>query len=199
MKPNSIWARRLLLLLLAATTLPALGCLAAGLAVAGVCAAGAGTYAYVQGRLVRDYPNNYQETLQATLASLADLGFPILKRDGGATNVTLITETTNGTKIFIDLTPQQSLIPTEDTLTRVGVRVGSFGDEGVSAKILDQITIHLGPARGPRPGLAPSALQPVAATGPLQPVADPIPVRVMDTSAPLRPQPAPGPWRGTTP
>jgi hypothetical protein len=205
MKPKSKWARRLLLLLLAASTLPSVGCLAAGLVAAGAAVAGASTYAVVQGRLVRDYPAGYQETLQATQASLADLGFPILKREGADTNVTLVTETSNGTKVSIDLTPQTSPIPGDGVLTRVGVRVGTLGDEEVSARILDAITVHLVPAaRNMRPGLAPGAIQPVAAQGPLPPPPVPqvntIPVReTTDFSAPIRSQTAPPIWRSTSP
>jgi hypothetical protein len=199
MKPLSNGtSRSLLLLLLAATTLPSLGCLAAGLAVAGVAGAGAGAYTYIQGRLVRDYPAGLPDTLQATQNSLAELGFPILKREGTDTAQTLTTETSTGVKVTIDLSAQNSPIPAYGAMTRVGVRVGMLGDETTSMLILDRIPVYLVPAaRGPRPGTAPGALQPVAAQVPLQPVppGGAIPVRE-EAASPgrLQPQPAPN-WR----
>jgi hypothetical protein len=195
MHPTTI--RRLALLLLAATTLPAVGCLAAGLVVAGAAAAGAGTYTYMQGRLVRDYPAGYQETLTATQASLAELGFPILKTEGAGHEITLTTKTTTGVPVTVDLTTRDSPIPSEGSVTRVGVRVGWTGDEDASEKILAQIAVHVVPAaRGPRPGAAPGALQPVAVTG-VQPVPQGQlnPIRVVEQPGAARTQPAT--WKGT--
>lgn len=189
---TSTTIRRFVLLALAATTLPAMGCLAAGLAVAGAAAAGAGTYTYLQGRLVRDYPAGFQETLQATQATLADLGMPILKTEGTGTETTLTTENNHGVRATIDLNTRASPIPSDGVVTRVGVRVGVFGDEITSERILSEIAIHLVPAaRSQRPG----GLQPVAVTGvPPAGGAQPIPIRVVEQPGAPRPQPA---WKGT--
>lgn len=203
MKPMSNRQRRLGLILLATLCLPSMGCLAAGLCVAGAAAAGAGTYAYMSARRIQDYPVGYQETVLATRAALTDLGFPLLEQKLDETPGTIVSSTGNNTRITIDLTTTTSPIPTDGATTRVGVRVGLAGDDSVSERILDEINLRIAPsARGPRPGATPGAIQPVAADlpwRPTQPVATSIPVREIDTRArPLQPVPA-GNWRGTGP
>ncbi len=207
MKPKSLQAGRLLLLLLLlASVVSSAGCVAAGLAAAGAAAAaGAGGYAYYKGRMTRDYPAALPETLKAAETSLSELGFPVLDRQDTVSGATLITETTRGTRLMVDLTTQGSAIPSDGTFTRVGIRVGVFGDEDISDRILDRMSLHLVPGArtgapvlppgSPVPGsMQPGGIQPIAATG--GPAATPIPVSVMDSAGPPRQaQPAAGPWR----
>jgi hypothetical protein len=157
------------------------GCL---LAIAGVCAGGAATgYLYYKGRICRDYPANLPDVGNAVHAALADLHFPILSEDFKDGKAFLLTRTANGKKVRIYLDCLSSPIPAEGLLTRVSIRVACFGDEGVSMRILDQISRHLAPAPvivpAPQPGPAPiqqtSGVRPIETSEP--PPAQPQPVK----------------------
>jgi len=201
---NATVRKRLFLVLLAVATLPAIGCLAAGLAAAGAAAcAGAGGYAYVKGRMTRDYPASIADTTQAAQTSLTELGFPVLDKTSAVGSATLVTETSNGHRLSVDLTTIGSDIPSDAGVTRVGIRVGVFGDEHVSDRILDQIALHLVPGARPRQGVFPPGqgpLQPIAATGGQEKL-QPIPVTVMENPGvvPALHQRAPANWTGKQP
>jgi hypothetical protein len=136
------WTNRLILLGVAAVALFNGGCIAA--AAAGAAGGGAAAlYAYQRGRLYRDYPAALTDATAAVRTSLAELQFPpgVEKSDGG----TFIFEskTTDEAKVRIFLEALTSRVPAEGPITRITVRVGSFGDDAVSARILDQVSIHL--------------------------------------------------------
>jgi hypothetical protein len=147
------------------------GCLAA--AAAGAAGGGAAAlYAYQRGRLYRDYPASLADTTAAVRTSLAELQFPpgTEKSDGG--NFDFETKTTDGAKVRIFLEAQTSRVPAEGPVTSVTVRVGAFGDDKVSARILDQVSLHL---------VVPPGSQAVNAP---PPVARPTPPRPPETTAP---------------
>jgi hypothetical protein len=158
------------------------GCL---LVAAGAAAGGAAAgYAYYNGRLYRDYPAGMGDTLVAVRGALADLQFPLLSEESGAAPF-LLTRTTDGSKIRICLETVASRVPVEGTVTRVSIRVATFGDEAVSARILDQVARRLAipiaaaPAPAPAPGV-PGTIQPAWAPGapvetPAPPLAAPLP------------------------
>jgi hypothetical protein len=165
------WTGRLLLLCVASTALVNGGCVAA--AAAGAAGGGAAAlYAYQRGRLYRDYPASLTDATAAVRTSLAELQFPpgVEKRDGGT--FTFETKTTDGAKVRVFLEAQTSRVPAEGPITSITVRVGAFGDDKVSARILDQVSVHL---------VVPAAVQ-AASSSP--PVTRPAPPRPPDTTQP---------------
>lgn len=137
------------------------GCL---LAIAGVAAGGAATgYLYYKGRICRDYPASLPDVRNAVHAALADLHFGIFTEEAKDGKDFLVTRTTNGKKVRIYLDCLTSPIPAEGLVTRVSIRVATFGDESISMRILDQIGWHLShgpvPAAPPLPPPTPTPIQ----------------------------------------
>ncbi len=149
--------RTLACLALAATALANGGCLVA--AVGAAAGAGAAGYAYYKGKVCQEYNASLDDTLAATRTALVELGLPVEgeRRDGATAFIEGHTGTDN--RFRLDLDVVTSPIPVEGPLTRVGVRVGVFGDPTLSDRILAQIGTHL--VAGPRP--------PAAPPGPIQP------------------------------
>jgi len=150
--------------MLAAVALINSGCLV--VAAAGA-AAGIAGYAYYKGKVCRPYLAHPADVHAATLKALAELRLPILKDEPSDSGGTI--ESRSGTDdVVISLSLQNSPVPGEGPVTEVGVRVGALGDEGLSARILDQISFHLVP-----PGVVP-APPPLSAPQPQLPPA-PVP------------------------
>jgi hypothetical protein len=166
------------LLVVAGLALAQTGCLvvAAG-AAAGAAATG---YVYYKGCLSRAYPANIEYALSATRTSLQELQFPLITEEAKDGSAYLASKTADGTNVRIWLEMVPSRIPSDGNLTRVSVRVGAFGDEAVSMRILDQIGAHLLPPSLVRPQLAvpspvvPSAVQPTRALMPGETSAPPL-------------------------
>src|SRR5262245_11319840 len=159
--------KRLTRLALPALALLALangGCL---LAVAGAGAAAGVGYAYYNGLLYRDYHANLDDSLSAVRASLVELQFPIIEQKADTGTAYVKTRTADGHTVRIHLDVVPSPIPVEGSLTRVSIRVGFSGDEAVSARLLDQINLHLAP---PGAMAATPARPSGAALGPPQPL-----------------------------
>jgi len=166
------WRKRLarcrpILLLPALLLLLNAGCLAVA---AGAAGAGAATYVYMKGKVCQEYAATYADTMKAVETGLKELGFPVDHQEQtGSTGQVLSRTRDDNTTITIDLTTLPSRIPAEGSVTRVCVRVGTFGDQTLSERILTQIGGHLVPV-----GLAPrqngSGPLPVpATTGPITP------------------------------
>jgi hypothetical protein len=139
------------------------GCLAAA---AGVAAGGAAGYAYWQGRVGRDYVASRDDVWNALHASLNELQMPIVKENREADEDQIESKTADGDSVKIYVAVKQSRIPAEGEITRVSVRVATFGDTPVSSRLLDQVDRHLVPA--PAPGTPPPPLaqgQPHSANG----------------------------------
>jgi Protein of unknown function (DUF3568) len=145
------------------------GCIAALVLGAGAAAAGgaAAGYAYMNGKLYRDYPTDFTNAQTAVKVAMAEAQLPLLSQELGAGKAELTTRTTDGTSVKIFITTGASPLPADGPVTRIGVRVGAFGEEGVSTRILDQIGKHLAP---PLPPFQPTPVQATAPLGPLQPV-----------------------------
>jgi hypothetical protein len=136
------WTSRVVLLGIAALSLVNGGCVAA--AAAGAAGGGAAAlYAYQRGRIYRDYPAALTDATAAVRTSLTELQFPppAEKSDGG--EFAFETKTADGAKLHVYLEAQTSRVPGDGPVTRITVRVGAFGDDAVSARILDQVSIHL--------------------------------------------------------
>jgi hypothetical protein len=154
-------------------------CLLVGAGVAGV-AGGAGTgYAYCKGKVCETYHADFEDAWAATRTALADLGLPVVKEKHA--KGFLESRTAQGKRVRLYVKAQPSKLPAEGPLTRVCVRVAVFGDQAVSARLLDQVGRHLVPvhllgpplAPSPSPGpvqpAAPAALPPQTAAPPLSP------------------------------
>jgi hypothetical protein len=141
------------------------GCLAA--TVGAVGAAGAG-YAYYRGNITREFAATYDDTRAAVYTSFAAMGMPIVgeERTGNMGSVTGITGVGDRVQVSIDHLP--AVIPADGPRTRVGVRVGTFGDQSLSDRLLHEVAGRLQPG---------SSRAPLAATpswGPPAPSSDAI-------------------------
>lgn len=181
--------RRVLHLLVAAAALANGGCL---LAAAGAAAGGATAYYYFKGKVCQEFPSTFHDTWLAAQTALQNLQLPLVANENNGSAGKLTSRTADGTAVTIDLEVIPSRIPAEGSVTRACVRVGTFGDEAVSRRILDQVGAHLTPAHlapvpaptagapppawapsaGPPPGPAPSA----ETTPPPELPIEPIPV-----------------------
>lgn len=162
-KPLGRW----LYALVAVLALTPAGCL---LAIAGAAGGAAATgYFYCKGRIYRDYNACFPDVRNAVHAALLDLHFQIFTEQAKDGKAFLITKTTNGKKIRIYLDCLSSPVPADSLLTRVSIRVGTFGDEGVCVRIFEQIALRLG---RPVP-LIPGPVVP----GPPAPVGPPVPIQ----------------------
>lgn len=158
---------RIVFALFAVLALFQTGCL---IALAGAAAgAGATGYYYCKGRLYRDFGVPLPDVRNAVHAALTDLHFILLTDDMKDGKVFILTRTANGKKVRIYLDVLSSPIPAEGTLTRMAIRVATFGDEGVSARIFDQVAFRLSHpapvvpgAPGPVPIVSPPPVQPTS-------------------------------------
>ncbi len=148
-------------LLLAALALANSGCLA--VAVGTAAAGGAVGYAYWRGNVWQEYPAGFEQTWAATQAALLDLGLPLVGAEHErATEGTLKSQTGDGTSVTVALETRATPIPAEGPVTRVHVRVGWWGDSGVSERLLAQVHARLStaPQAVPLPPAAPPQTAP---------------------------------------
>jgi hypothetical protein len=166
------------------------GCL---LAVAGAAGGAAAGYAYCKGKLCDTYTASCDDTWAATRTALAELAMPIVKEERKASEGFIESRTADGERVRIYLQAETSRIPAEGQITRVCVRVATFGDHPVSDRILSQVGLHLAPA--PLPGG--TAPPPAANLGVIQTGAPPLaspPASLPQHTAPpplLPPEPVP--------
>jgi hypothetical protein len=159
-------------LILGAVALANAGCLVAAAAGA---AGGLAGYAYYKGKVCRSYLANPADVHAATLKALAELQLPVAKDEPKADGGTI--EAFSGTdKVAISMEQTNNSNPADGPLTEVGIRVGLVGDEGLSMRILDQISFHLVP-----PGVVPTP----PPLGPPQPQLPPEPVPQQSAAPPL--------------
>jgi hypothetical protein len=180
-------AQRLVLALLTASLcLPGAGCLWVAVG-AGAGAAVAG-YAWWRGRIYRDYPNPLQQTAGAASVVFADQRLPILHQETDADSASFEVEVPDGNgmrKMLVDVSAQPRPQPGDPPVTRVSVRVDTFGHEEISQRILDSIGVQLlsqPPPNRLQPQPVPGALPgtPVPAT----PVSGPVPATTSDRLVP---------------
>jgi hypothetical protein len=138
------------------------GCLVLAAGAAGGAAVG---YVYAKGRVSQTYNANFQDTMRATETALVELGLPVVARETDPSGGSLESRTGQKERVQVYLETVASRIPAEGSVTKVSVRVATFGDQQVSEKILNQIGYHLAPANLPPPG---QPVQPSAATSPPQ-------------------------------
>jgi hypothetical protein len=109
--------------------------------------------------MYRDYSASIPDTQAAVVAALGDLKFPVVSQAtaGGETYVESLTADNTKVKIYLDPVPIR--VPADGPVTRVSIRVGTFGDEDLTRRLLDQVGAHLFPAGQPGP-LRPVAVPP---------------------------------------
>lgn len=151
------------------------GCLG-GLIVAGVAATAAGGgagYAYVRGEVPRDYPVDPIRAEAAVRAAMTELQFQEVRRERDGNKLSIETHTTNNNTITLMVSPKDKDIKSDPTVTRVSVRVGVFGDEALSIRILNTIDKYLVPGT-PAATIQPAAFHPVSAPPPNETPVPPI-------------------------
>jgi hypothetical protein len=144
------------------------GCLAVALGTAAVGGTAAAAYVYANGRLYRDYNTKLPEAEEASRTALKELGFAINVEEPKADKDFIESKTGDGDTIKIYLDSIPSRIPAEGNVVRIGVRVGLVGDQNVSARILDQISLHLVAPVQIRPDGQPPQPQPPQRLEPVQ-------------------------------
>ncbi len=167
------------LLLLALTNS---GCLLATAGIAGGAVAG---YAYSKGKLCDTYNANGDDTWAATRTALAELGMPIVNEERQGTEGFIESRTADGDRVRIYVQAESSKIPAEGQVSRVCVRIATFGDRPVSDRILDQVGMHL--VATPLPGVP--APPPAANLGVIQTGASPSSSPPAKSSAETAPPP----------
>jgi hypothetical protein len=158
---------------LAALALGNAGCL---VAAAGGAAAGAASYAYYKGKVSRPFVAKVEDVRLATRKALAELQMQITKDEEKPTGGE-IEAYAGKDKIVVTLEVQDSPVAGEPPVTQVGIRVATFGNEGLSERILDQISFHLVP-----PAVVPAPPN-LAAPPPLAPIPQPAPPPVTQQTA----------------
>jgi hypothetical protein len=100
-------------------------------------AAGAGTVAWIEGKLVVTVDNGYDHTLRATDRAITQLQFLKLSDSRDALTATLTARTAEDKKVIIDVKREA------DHLTKIEIRVGDFGDKAIEQAIYDRILANL--------------------------------------------------------
>lgn len=129
------WLKVGLMVLVAVLCLGQTGCLL--LVAGGAAAAGAGTYAYVQGELKATESASLDRVWRATQVAVTELELPITSRQKDALGAKLLARTSSDKKVEINLKKLT------DTTTEIRIRVGTWGDEALSRLILDKIKKRL--------------------------------------------------------
>lgn len=119
------------LVLAAAAALPS-GCLAVA---AG--AAGAGTVAFVRGELAASLDQSFDQSVRATNRAIEDLKLAKISETQDALVATIIARTAEDKKIEITVSSVSA------AQAKVQIRVGVFGDEALSQRILEKIRSNL--------------------------------------------------------
>jgi hypothetical protein len=168
------------------------GCLAVGAGLAGGAVAG---YYYCKGRVSQNYDTCFADTWAGVHASLAELGLPIVAEEHDTTGGSVETRSADGDRVHIALEIQPGR-PTERQATLVSVRVGTFGDQPLSDRILNQVDRHL--MTPPRTVALPQTPPPSLAGLPGETAPPPL-AGAPPTTPPPSATPSPSPARPTAP
>jgi len=129
------------LLVVAALLAGSSGC--AALLIGGAGAAGYAGYKYVKGEAKQFYPQPLAQTWNAVRQSVEQLGMPVTYEAADQFGARLESMTADGKKVTIKLVPR-------GYGTEVRVRVGLFGNEYVSKRLIAQVNQQL--SGGQKPG-----------------------------------------------
>ncbi len=120
--------------LLVALSIQAIGCVA--LLIGG--AAGAGGVIWIKGKLQEEFNSSLTQVHTATLGALKELELPIIEDKKDQMSAKIESRFADGKTVWIDIDA------ITNTSCKITIRVGTFGDEARSRKILDKIHRHLG-------------------------------------------------------
>ncbi len=127
------YAKTVTTVFLVAAVLASMGC--AGLLVGAT--AGAGSAIYAKGNLETRLQADINRSWEATVTAVRGIGFEIEKRNMDQTSAKLEARTADEKTVTIDLESKGN----EET--KIWIRVGVFGDEDRSRRILDKIKSRL--------------------------------------------------------
>ena len=99
--------------------------------------AGAGTVAYVRGDLEATYDANIDKVYNATLKSMGELELTPTQKQKDALTALVVARTSADKKVTIKLTR------VGESLTKITIRIGVFGDEVLSRAIFERIKGNL--------------------------------------------------------
>jgi hypothetical protein len=155
------WRKGIQLLLLGSLAIVNAGCLA--VAAVGAAGAGVATVYYLKGRYYQDYPTNFKDSYYGTIAALEELKYPVLSQKNDGTTGAFTTKTPEGDSVTVELSTEPGPAGAQSGVTRIGIRVGTFGDQIVSERILAKVNERLAPGIPIRPG---DGKPPVPVAGP---------------------------------
>jgi hypothetical protein len=108
------------------------GCLAVAAGAAGV-----GTVAFVRGELAASLDQSFDRSVRATNRAIEDLKFATISEKQDALVAVIVARTAEDTKIEIKVSSVSA------AQAKVQIRVGVFGDEALSQRILGEIRSNL--------------------------------------------------------
>ena len=120
---------------LLATAVASSGCIAAAVAVG--AGAGVGTYAYVEGKLTDDLAATVPQVVTATNAAFHDLQMTVISSAASAVDGEVIARTAQDKRIKVEISS------TSAAVSHISIRVGFWGDEEMSVRVLDAIKARL--------------------------------------------------------
>lgn len=100
-------------------------------------AGGAGTVAWLSGKLSQEVSVSFDRTLKATKSALKSLKLKVTKETVEEKVAQVMSNYTDGRTIWIDIHR------VSESASRIEVRVGATGDKEAARKILDRITRYL--------------------------------------------------------
>ena len=100
-------------------------------------AAGVGAVVYEKGQLTSHEGTGYDETLEAVFKAMDQLGYAVEKTEKSMAREKVIAVTPDGDKIHTTVRYKKV------DYTEITIRVGTFGNEELSRKVLDQIRSNL--------------------------------------------------------
>ena len=101
--------------------------------IAGGAAVGVGSAAFIDGQIKSEEKVSFDAAWNATQKAVEDLGYTTTSKENGAFWGELIARDAKGKKITVELRSPN------ETRTEIKIRVGFFGDEKSSWRILDEI------------------------------------------------------------
>ncbi|MFH0827255.1 MAG: DUF3568 family protein [Candidatus Omnitrophota bacterium] len=100
-------------------------------------AGGAGTAAWLSGKLSQEVNVSFDRALQATRSGLESLKFKVTKETVKEDVAQVMSNYSDGKTIWVDVRR------VTDSASRIEVRVGATGDKQAAQKVLDQISRYL--------------------------------------------------------
>ena len=119
-----------------------------GCLVAAAAGAAGGTVAYMKGDVEAVVEGNVQQTFDATKAAMDELKMPLLATWASAMEGHVEARVGTDNKATVNINGQS------EKLSKVSIRVGTFGDSGLSQALLEKIKANLSKATTKPAGVA---------------------------------------------